>query len=398
MSVHIAQTPSFSVFSSNDVAPQSSLESVSADLPNNVANNDLRKINLLKLMSTDIQSDDNSTIRSQIRSQIIAALQTHGYILLTYPSSTSNQGSALGSALGSSTSKLHSALLPPLHSTISSIKNLLTSPQNPWPPSSCPLTKGSVYFNENSTPMYKLGYDNGTGGTSDSHNTEDPIREYYRVSSKEPEGSGGFPSDKYGSRKFEIVRILNMCRHVCDCLLSQSLAVTVNRRHRNSGVRSWAEEEKVLRYEGEGGEDDYSILYGMNYFNTVEAVEHARGQGNYGVKDGRLLNLKEHVDPSLWVLEPVLGDGVGGLEVWDERGEKWVLCDGVRSSLNDLLLPGEAAMVAFVGKGFAKTYSRMYPDAKEIKPTLHRVVAPREDEVGKERRSVIFEQKYGEYM
>ena len=153
-----------------------------------------------------------------------------------------------------------------------------------------------------------------------------------------------------------------------------------------------------MRYEGEGGEDDYSILYGMNYFNTVEAVEHARGQGNYGVKDGRLLNLKEHVDPSLWVLEPVLGDGVGGLEVWDERGEKWVLCDGVRSSLNDLLLPGEAAMVAFVGKGFAKTYSRMYPDAKEIKPTLHRVVAPREDEVGKERRSVIFEQKYGEYM
>ncbi|GMH50946.1 hypothetical protein TL16_g00908 [Triparma laevis f. inornata] len=354
---------------------------------------DLRRIDLLDLI---ISHEKKTPALIALRSKIITSLETHGYILLTYPKSLSSSSSS-----SSTLSSIHSIILKSLLRTITSINDLImssstiSSKTSPWPPSLCPLTAGSVYFNENNTPMYKLGYDDGTGGTNDASNDRDPIREYYRVCSGDVEGCGGFINgDEEGT-----VRILNMCRYICDVLLKTTFHPTaVPLRHANSSIKSWVDPSKILKKIGENGRDDYSILYGMNYFNTNEAVGYAKEQGNVG-GDGRLLNLKEHVDPSLWVLEPVLGEGVGGLEVFDELRKEWILCDGVKSKLNGVLGEGEAGMVAFVGKGFVKSYEKgVGKGEKEIKPTLHRVVAPAEDEIGRERRSVIFEQKYGEYM
>jgi hypothetical protein len=261
--------------------------------------------------------------------------------------------------------------------------------------------------------MYKLGYDDGTGGTDDPSNTKDPIREYFRVSSEDPKDVVCYPNST-SNGECDIIRAVNMSRNICDCLLeltvkekvikrqgktklsSSSTSIATTNPETASGIKSWINPSNVkIDY---ARKDDFSIFYGMNYFNSREALKFAEEQGNYG-GDGRLLNLKEHVDPSLFVLEPVLGDGVGGLEVWDEKDERWVLCDGGESELHNILNDDEEGMVVFVGKAFSEKYKQEKGGKDRTnKPTLHRVVAPPDKDIGKERRSVLFEQKYGELM
>ena len=55
-------------------------------------------------------------------------------------------------------------------------------------------------------------------------------------------------------------------------------------------------------------------------------------------------------------------------------------------------------MVAFVGKAFERAWKEKNPDEMGIEATLHRVRQPREREIGRPRRAVIYEQKYEEYF
>ena len=110
------------------------------------------------------------------------------------------------------------------------------------------------------------------------------------------------------------------------------------------------------------------------------------------------------MDPSLFVLEPVISERVGGLEVFDEASRLWVAVDGDRSPAHARIREregeGGGGMVCFVGKAFADRFNegRGERGEAEIRATRHRCVAPREEQVGVCRRAVIFEQKYIEYM
>ena len=156
---------------------------------------------------------------------------------------------------------------------------------------------------------------------------------------------------------------------------------------RGYGGGSWSAENVSCDY---FRPDDYSILYFMEYNNTSEALEHCK-RNNITGSDGTLLNLKEHVDPSLFVLSPLLDGAIGGLELFDEKFGGWVLADGPKSQVHEWIGRDNKCMVLFAGKAISK----LVPG---ISPTLHRVVAPGRGDVGKVRRSVIYEQKYGSLM
>jgi len=97
------------------------------------------------------------------------------------------------------------------------------------------------------------------------------------------------------------------------------------------------------------------------------------------------INVKQHVDPSLFVLEPFLAKEAG-LQVYS-RGE-WITCDGPESPIHSLLQNDEMGMVMFVGKAFAAL-------VPTVAPTLHRVISSNN---GRRRRTMIYEQKYEEYF
>ena len=208
-----------------------------------------------------------------------------------------------------------------------------------------------MYVSEADVPMYRLGYDDGTGGAEG--NEKDKVREFYRVCGGDVKASGG------GFERYEegALRGMRMCRFVCDACLEAALDVKLEKRP-GSGVRGWAAKGGGgVRASGEKNakavrKGDYSILYGMNYFNSPEALKHAVEDGLRGESDGRLLNLKEHVDPSLFVLEPIRGRGGGGLEVWDELLGRFVNVEG--PEVDGLLGECQEGMVAFVGKAFVK--------------------------------------------
>jgi isopenicillin N synthase-like dioxygenase len=129
---------------------------------------------------------------------------------------------------------------------------------------------------------------------------------------------------------------------------------------------------------------DYSVLYAMHYFND-DISRQARQSGEAtGLKD-TTINVKEHVDPSLFVLEPFLAEREG-LQVYSSE---WITCDGPSSPIHACLSPEEEAMVLFVGKAFSAN------SKVAVEPTLHRVVAP---PTFGSRRAMIYEQKYEEYF
>ncbi len=311
---------------------------------------------------------------------MVSHLTEHGYFILTYPPATSLQSGA------------DNKLLSTIHDITSSLSELFTSSASPWPPRAC-STLGSVYFNEKDVPMYKLGYDDGTGGVSG--NDRDEIREYFRVASQNA-GTCGSVGDMGDGARDAVVRGLNLSRYITDVILSTTLGVKLTARHGNAASSFTSPSPSVKERAG-----DYSLLYAMNYYNSPESIEWAKGEEMYG-SDGRLLVLKEHVDPSLVVLEPIISRGVGGLEVFDAGAKEWILVDGGHSAVHDVVEGiegvGGKGMVVFVGKAFASCYSEKGDDGAPVEATLHRCVAPRSEEVGVNRRAIIFEQKYAEFM
>ena len=106
--------------------------------------------------------------------QLWASLIHRGYFLLCYDAGTpiSSVSPTLGAII----------------ETVEGMKSVLTPNTANWPPSQCSVSSGDVYFNERDVPMYRLGYDDGTGGEGGD---KDKIREYFRVANGNIPGVGG---------------------------------------------------------------------------------------------------------------------------------------------------------------------------------------------------------------
>jgi len=102
----------------------------------------------------------------------------------------------------------------------------------------------------------------------------------------------------------------------------------------------------------------------------------------------------QHVDPSLFVLEP-FPSTVAGLQVFDEKFKNWLTCDGTNSVIENAIGADERAMILFVGKAFAVNFNseRHKAGNPNVKPTLHRVTTN-----STTRHAVIYEQKYQEFF
>jgi hypothetical protein len=165
-------------------------------------------------------------------------------------------------------------------------------------------------------------------------------------------------------------------------------------------------------------------MYAMHYFNRNGSNENTARSILYDDGDDTPLNVKSHVDPSLFVLEPYLST-VEGLQIRPTNStSEWITVDGISSHVQQLLREKQLRhrhgtlhynskdsstdavlnevhpMVLFVGRAFAQEAKTRC--GRNVSPTLHRVIAPRETDRGTEqqrRRIVtIYEQKYEEYF
>jgi hypothetical protein len=186
-----------------------------------------------------------------------------------------------------------------------------------------------------------------------------------------------------------------------------------------SGAHSWKtpKTNKTPVYQKESLEDrfgDKSVMYAMHYFNDYESIL-ARKSGKVTGSNDVTINVKEHTDPSLFVLEPFLADEEG-LQVYPRpfsiapdktittpsnntlfKDDVWIACDGISSPIRNLVKEneGERAMILFIGRAFAEKALEM--TGRTVIPTLHRVVGPTVP-CNESRRTVIYEQKYEEYF
>jgi hypothetical protein len=148
-------------------------------------------------------------------------------------------------------------------------------------------------------------------------------------------------------------------------------------------------------------------MYAMHYFNDASSEAARKAMMDTTTTSSTAepettINVKEHVDPSLFVLEPFLAD-VEGLQVLPrsslypandyDNAQDWIACDGPSSPLHSCWSNDDAAMVLFVGKAFATQCQTI--SGWNVMPTLHRVVAPSSPQ---NRKTVIYEQKYEEYF
>lgn len=155
-------------------------------------------------------------------------------------------------------------------------------------------------------------------------------------------------------------------------------------------------------------------MYAMHYFNDEASVQ-ARESGRVTGTGEVIINVKEHTDPSLFVLEPFLAQieglqvkprpGVTSVNCHDSMGAGvggWISCDGKGSPIHDEVRRDEEggnsdsiAMVLFVGRAFAERSKNIC--GRSIVPTLHRVIGPGVPSK-LSRKAVIYEQKYEEYF
>lgn len=191
-------------------------------------------------------------------------------------------------------------------------------------------TSKQVYRNENGTPMWYCGYEHTS------------VRDCYRVHCGDMSRLV-WPSDAFESHWMTVLRSL---QRICD----QALRLTMGYKTDTFDKRSDA---------------DYSVCYGLHYPNIA------------GSGQSENENVFEHVDPSLYVAEPV--PTVEGLDVFDQHSKQWIKAEHV-------CIPGKE-IVLFCGKALQRCTQGRIPG------TLHRV--RRTDE---KRFCVIYEQKYEEYF
>ncbi|KAF0708049.1 hypothetical protein As57867_006447, partial [Aphanomyces stellatus] len=114
---------------------------------------------------------------------------------------------------------------------------------------------------------------------------------------------------------------------------------------------------------------DLSVCYAFHYLN-----EEGSGQSEDE-------NVLEHIDPSLYVIEPVTD--VAGLDVFDRASGQWICVEDVCNPHTEWVL--------FCGKALARATDQRVPG------TLHRVTRY-ESTLNVPRYCFIYEQKYQEYF
>lgn len=349
---------------------------------------------LLLATSTNNNINANKNTTSEI---LWKHLEEHGFVVLTVP-----KKSSAGDVIRVMQETLHNDLFP-ITTTTTTASNKCNNGTNK---NAANLQSGSIYISERGVPMWKVGYEEC-----------DAIREAFRVHAGSPDAQ---PWPNHIVRRNWLAGMC-LCRHVCDAALGLTLQYNSKSRHLHrpgSGVCSWRKSmnnnfdkdanQKLKRQsyhelpEGElpDRSGDYSVFYSMHYFNDEES-RMARFGGQVTGSDDVRLNVKEHVDPSLFVLEPFLAEKEG-LQVFNPVNKEWLTCDGPTSPIHDVVnTDDEIAMVLFVGRAFAEqSVSR----GRNVQATLHRVVAGKDGIGGSDiyghshRRTVIYEQKYEEYF
>ncbi|OQR95755.1 hypothetical protein THRCLA_07595 [Thraustotheca clavata] len=197
-------------------------------------------------------------------------------------------------------------------------------------------TSSYIYRNETKTPMWYAGYERSR------------VRECFRVHTGELERL------KWPSSTFESawLTLMKKCQAICDKSLSLTLGYTVE-------PASAQKEAKA----------DLSVCYGLHYPN-----KEGTGQSDQE-------NVFEHVDPSLYVIEPVTD--VRGLDVFDQASQQWICAE-------DVCVPHEE-LVLFCGKALQRATENRVPG------TLHRVTRY-ESTMNIPRYCFIYEQKYESFF
>ncbi|CAK4396156.1 unnamed protein product [Aphanomyces euteiches] len=197
-------------------------------------------------------------------------------------------------------------------------------------------TSKHIYRNENKTPMWYAGYET-------TH-----VRECFRVH------AGDLSRMIWPSESFEAkwLALLRACQAICDKSLSLTLGYDI-------------EGAAIQQASGE----DLSVCYGLHYPNVEGS-----GQSNDE-------NVFEHIDPSLYVIEPVTD--VAGLDVFDLCSQQWLSVEAVCKP--------HVEWVLFCGKALARATDNRVPG------TLHRVTRPPSTR-NVSRYCFIYEQKYQEYF
>ena len=190
---------------------------------------------------------------------------------------------------------------------------------------------GSIYRNERGIPMWHSGYERCG-----------EMREAFRVHAGLPDAQVWGESSNLQRRWMQL---LHMCEQICNRALSLTLGYKV--------------EAPVDR-----AADDFSVCYALHYPNDTS---------RYSAE----LNVTEHVDPSLYVIEPCCG--VAGLEVLDTHSNQWIPVEAVCREGKDLILFGGKALQAATEGA--------------IKGTLHRVRRGPNS-----RYCFIYEQKYEQFF
>lgn len=333
---------------------------------------------------------DNKSRKTTMQRQLHDALVHHGFVLIKVPTGRA----------------------------ASTIKDLRTSLQEDFFPSTTETNgcciqalkttnKGNLqastttYVSERGIPMYKLGYEL----------CEDNVREVFRIATGHSMDTISWPNIsirrqhhnndiRSSSPTTEAIwnRGIGLLRHVTDAIMdlllqqhhhqqqqTSSCHQIIRAQHRPcSGATTWWDQfnSELHPAKPKIPKDrcgDYSVLYAMHYFNDGLSM----------VEPG--VAVKEHVDPSLLVVEPFLCTTTTGLQVWDRftSSNGWIDCDGPSSPMHSLIMNArcnnEEMMLLFVGKALSEAIP-------SIPPTLHRVVTGHHA-----RHTIIYEQKYAEF-
>lgn len=323
----------------------------------------------------DLLLHEHRQLTAQVRRQLLSSLSEFGFCFLTSPLDRHEE-----EARPRASSKRRNRASRILDQLRTSASRSIFPERDPDRAAAGPLgTSDVVYVSERGVPMYRLGYER----------CEDRVRQVFRVAGGDPDAVTWPTTEDRGLW----LQGLGLCRQVCDTaldLLLQApseveLDATIpgsswwkhcGSKRPGSGSSSWSgKSERINNRSVPERSGDFSVLYIMHYFNNGVSV---------GSEEGSKIAVKQHVDPSLLVLEPFLCQHTTGLQVWDRRESRWMDCDGPHSPAAPLWKDHEVLLL-FVGKALAT--------ACGIEPTLHRVVCGDQP-----RRAVIYEQKYEEFF
>mmetsp|Transcript_50951 Transcript_50951/g.65248 ORF Transcript_50951/g.65248 Transcript_50951/m.65248 type:complete len:322 (+) Transcript_50951:88-1053(+) len=227
---------------------------------------------------------------------------------------------------------------------------------------------GEIYVNERGTPMFYSGYEH----------VEDKVREAFRVHATSQ--GLAWPSKR-------LPQLWHSLTSTCSQITDRALALALVRsKHITSNEESTTKkptlDQEIASIEKNRRTGDFSVAYALHYPN-FEGGAPTLSQNVAGEKG---INVKAHVDPSLFVLEPV--SDVAGLDVFDQASKQWLSVENVSRH------PG-SDWVLFGGRCLEKVTNGM------IKACLHRVTADgyHEDElaIGKRRFCFIYEQKLADF-